>query len=97
MTEGQILLDCRAFEQMQHQSSQVVERYKDAFRDQPNGDQFEKFLKKVGSMSTQCLNMFPTMDITRVMINSLFLSRRISLEIDVSPRIIVLILECCFA
>ena len=43
--EGQPLLDLRALHQMHRNSPQTVERYKDAFRDQPKGDQFEEFLK----------------------------------------------------
>ena len=50
--EGQILLDLRALNKMDRKSSQIVERYKDAFRDQPKGDQFEEFLK-VRYMSIQ--------------------------------------------
>ena len=43
--EGQTLLDLRALHQMHRNSPQTVVRYKDAFRDQPKGDQFEGFLK----------------------------------------------------
>ncbi|KAL9062710.1 MAG: hypothetical protein Q9161_009754 [Pseudevernia consocians] len=52
MTDGQILLDWRAcfhmepsWPHIEHHLSQVVERWKGAFRDQPNGNHSEVFLK----------------------------------------------------
>ena len=60
---------------MGYQSTQIVKRYKDAFRDQSNGDQFEGFLK-VRYMSIQCLDIFPAIDVKKVVINWLFLQNK---------------------
>lgn len=75
MTEGQILFDCRAFDQMGYQSTQIVKRYKDAFRDQPNSDQFEEFLK-VRYMSIQCLAIITAIDVKKVVIYWLLLQNQ---------------------
>ena len=84
MTEGQILLDCRAYIQMLRPSSQVVERYKGALRHQPNGNQFEDFLK-VRYVSTQCLDVAPAIDVKKVVMHELFLWKAICPENDDSP------------